>query len=129
MIASVSCGGVVMTAPPERITLVIISYQLKLIKMRAKLANLNLCAVPFLSRAAANLYDYTTIDSIYSSQKQLPRKMKSCLVIRVCGLYFLAVVFAATKVPFCIILLRLKFFAPKTFFTLKYLDILHSFIF
>ena len=32
-----------------------ISYQLKLIEMRAELANLNNCAVPFLSRAAANL--------------------------------------------------------------------------
>ena len=38
-----------------------ISYQLKLIKMRSELANLNDCAVPFLSRAAANLcwYYYT----------------------------------------------------------------------
>ena len=34
------------------------SYQLKLIKMRDELANLNLCAVPFLSRAAVNLYWY-----------------------------------------------------------------------
>ena len=34
---------------------VLISYQLKLEKVRAKLANLNHCAVPFLSRAAANL--------------------------------------------------------------------------
>ena len=32
--------------------LYIISYQLKLIEMRAKLASLNECAVPFLSRAA-----------------------------------------------------------------------------
>ena len=31
------------------------SYQLKLIKMRAELANLNHCAVPFLSRTAVNL--------------------------------------------------------------------------
>ena len=39
----------------------ILSYQLKLIKMCAKLANLNHCAVPFLSRAGANLcwYYYT----------------------------------------------------------------------
>ena len=39
----------------------IILYQLKLMKMRAKLANLNDCAVPFLSRAAVNLcwYNYT----------------------------------------------------------------------
>ena len=32
-----------------------ILYQLKLIKMRAELANLNDCVVPFLSRAAVNL--------------------------------------------------------------------------
>ena len=31
------------------------SYQLKLIKMRAELANLNHSAVPFLSRTAVNL--------------------------------------------------------------------------
>ena len=39
----------------------ILSYQLKLIEMRAKLANLNHCAVPFLSRAVVNLswYDRT----------------------------------------------------------------------
>ena len=41
----------------------LISYQLKLIKMRAKLANLNDCAVLFLSRAAANLRG-TTIQQI-----------------------------------------------------------------
>ena len=34
----------------------LLSYQLKLIKMRAKLANLNPCAVPLLSSATANLY-------------------------------------------------------------------------
>ena len=34
------------------------SCQLKLIKMRAELANLNNCAVPFLSRAAVNLSWY-----------------------------------------------------------------------
>ena len=33
----------------------LISYQLKLIKMHAELASLNYCAVPFLSRATANL--------------------------------------------------------------------------
>ena len=33
-------------------------YQLKLIKMSASLANLNHCAVPFLSRAAVNLCWY-----------------------------------------------------------------------
>ena len=36
----------------------VISYQLKLIKMRAELANLNHCAVQFLSRAAVNLCWY-----------------------------------------------------------------------
>ena len=42
----------------------IISYQLKLIKVRAELANLNNCAVPFLSRAAVNLCWYNYIQSI-----------------------------------------------------------------
>ena len=39
----------------------ILSYNLKLIKMRAKLATLDYCAVTFLSRAAVNLswYDYS----------------------------------------------------------------------
>ena len=38
-----------------------ISYQPKLIKMRAELASLNPCAVPFLSHAVVNLswYDIT----------------------------------------------------------------------
>ena len=36
----------------------VLSYQLKLIKMRAELANLNVCAVPFLSRAAVNFCWY-----------------------------------------------------------------------
>ena len=40
----------------------ILSYQLKLKKMRTKLASPNRCAVPFLSRAAVNLSWY---DSIY----------------------------------------------------------------
>ena len=35
------------------------SYQLKLMKFRAKLASLNHCAVAFLSRAGANLYYYS----------------------------------------------------------------------
>ena len=35
-----------------------IQYQLKLIKMRAELANLNDCAVPFLSGAVVNLRSY-----------------------------------------------------------------------
>ena len=41
----------------------IISYQLKLTKMRAELADLNHCAVLFLSRAAVNLrwYYYTYV--------------------------------------------------------------------
>ena len=43
----------------------ILSYQLKLIKMSAKLANLNHCAVSFLSRADSNLCWYDT-DSIIS---------------------------------------------------------------
>ena len=36
------------------------SYQLKLIKMRAELSNLNHCAIPFLSRAAINLSVYNS---------------------------------------------------------------------
>ena len=42
---------------------IVISYQLKLIKMRAELAGLNQCAVPFLSCAATNLcwYYYTSL--------------------------------------------------------------------
>ena len=42
------------------------SYHLKLIKMRAKLANLNDCAVSFLSRAAVNLCWYDIVYSNYS---------------------------------------------------------------
>ena len=39
----------------------LISYQLQLIKMRAEVASLNHCAVPFLSRAAVNLsWHYST---------------------------------------------------------------------
>ena len=43
------------------VNIYVISYQLKLTKMRAELANLNHCAVPFLSCVAANLcwYYYT----------------------------------------------------------------------
>ena len=52
--------------------------------MRAELANLNHCAVPLLSRAVVNLSWY---DNIYFSQKQLPRKMKSRLVIIDCAGY------------------------------------------
>ena len=40
------------------IILIVYHYQHKLIKMRAELANLNHCAVPFLSRAAVNLCWY-----------------------------------------------------------------------
>ena len=36
------------------------SYQLKLIKMRDELPNLNHCAVPFLSRAAIDLSLYNS---------------------------------------------------------------------
>ena len=43
-------------------TIIVISYQLKLIKMRSKLANLNDCAEPFLSLAAVNVWS-TTIQS------------------------------------------------------------------
>ena len=59
------CGVVFL----DTITRYIISYQLKLIKLRAKLANLNHCAVPFLSRAIANLcwYSYT----VYSRAHKL----------------------------------------------------------
>ena len=46
------------------------SYQLKLIKMRTELANLNHCAVPFLSRAAVNLswYYLTLYTVIYGTK-------------------------------------------------------------
>ena len=40
------------------IIMYVLSYQLKLIKMHAKLANLNHYAVPFLSRAGVNLCWY-----------------------------------------------------------------------
>ena len=43
---------------------IIQSYQLKLITMRTKLANLNHCAVPFLSRATPTCAG-TTIYTIY----------------------------------------------------------------
>ena len=36
----------------------VVSYQLKLIKMRATLPDLNDCAATFLSSAAVNLYRY-----------------------------------------------------------------------
>ena len=54
------------------IIIVVLSYQLKLIKMRAKSANLNHCAVPFLSHAAVNLcwYDYILIVFLF-----LPRPL------------------------------------------------------
>ena len=39
----------------------LISYQLKLIKVCAKSATLNHCAVPFLSRSAVNLSWYDSI--------------------------------------------------------------------
>ena len=55
---------------------IVISYQLKLVKMRAKLANRNDCAAPFLSRATADLcwyicsiFDiirYTKVDMVFN---------------------------------------------------------------
>ena len=47
---------------------IVLSYEVKLIKMRAKLVNLNHCAVPFLSRAAANLcwFYYYVVYYIYT---------------------------------------------------------------
>ena len=42
----------------DRTIYYVLSYQLKSIKMRAKLANLNDCVAPFLSRATANLCWY-----------------------------------------------------------------------
>ena len=47
--------------PEIIITYVIISYQLKLTKMRAELVNLNHRAVPFLSCAVVNLCGYCNI--------------------------------------------------------------------
>ena len=49
---------------PKVILIVIPSYHRKLIKMRAKLANLDHCAVPFLSHAATNLSWYDIIPDI-----------------------------------------------------------------
>ena len=75
--------------------------------MRAKLVSLNHCAVPFLSRATVNLSWY---DSIYNCAQRLDiaillTKWKTTAAQnevalsyhRVCGLYFLAVVFLTTK--------------------------------
>ena len=61
--------------------------------MRAKFANLNHCAVPFLSRAAANLCWY------YYIYHYILLKNNCCAALsydKERGLYFLAVVFAAT---------------------------------
>ena len=57
----------------------VISYQLKLIKMHAKLANLNECAVPFLSRAAVNLcwYHCTSL-SLLSGNEELITHIECC---------------------------------------------------
>ena len=43
--------------------IIVMSYQLsfKLTKIRAELASLNYCAVPFLSRAPVNLCCYTSL--------------------------------------------------------------------
>ena len=47
--------------PGRFYSLLIVSYQLKLIKMRAELANLNYCAVPFLSRVGSSCADTTIL--------------------------------------------------------------------
>ena len=52
---------VIITIRP---TQTVIWYQHKLIKMRTELSNLNTRAVPFLSRAAANLCWYYTIPEV-----------------------------------------------------------------
>ena len=61
-------------------------YQLKLINMRAKLANLNDCAVPFLSRAAANLcwYYYTCITVLVSQTSVLAACLSALLAELFC---------------------------------------------
>ena len=73
--------------------LVLPSYQLKLIKLRGKLANLNHCAVPFLSRAAVNLYwyDYTFLTKRTAAQNEI-----TCRKVR--RLHFVEFIFAATIV-------------------------------
>ena len=48
------------------------------------------------SNRGAYFITYALAREIYFSQKQPPRKLKTRLVITVRGLYFLAVVFAAT---------------------------------
>ena len=40
--------------------------------MRAELANLNHCAVPFLRRAAVNLCWYITVDTLYTAKQKHP---------------------------------------------------------
>ena len=54
----------------------VISYQLKLIKMRAELTNLNNCAVPILSRAAVNLCWYYYVSHIYISSTLVAEELK-----------------------------------------------------
>ena len=49
----------------------VISDQLKLIKMRAEVANLNDCAAPFLSRAAVNLSWYNLISKLVLGRRAL----------------------------------------------------------
>ena len=49
-----------------RYIIIIISYQLELMKMRADLVDLNHCAVLFLIRAAVNLWWYYNIYYIYN---------------------------------------------------------------
>ena len=60
MLAVLLCQELVNLYTSYR-TFDIVSYQLNMKKMRTELANLNHCAVPFLSRAAVNLswYYYT----------------------------------------------------------------------
>ena len=49
----------------------VLLHQLKLIKMPAKLDNLNNCAVPFLSRAATNLRWYYARQEIEQKRTKL----------------------------------------------------------
>ena len=56
----------------EKTVKVVLSYQFKLIIMRAEIANLNHCAVPFLSRAAVNFrwYCCTYRPDIHTNMKK-----------------------------------------------------------
>ena len=63
------------------ISYTVLSYELELIKMRAKLTNLNYCAVPFLSRAAVNLcwYDYIHYTLQFGLIQQILTVPLSCI--------------------------------------------------